>query len=240
MINNIKKEKNRKKKYRDIIKDIIINNKNIIIISLIILALFTLLLSNTKYMNKSLDSLIYFKNHKSPVLIFILISYILTVILHQQGIINIITGYIYGVNPGYYIALIISFFSHITSYIISKNIHNNKKNIDNLSRFKKQLYVFLSKFISGHTSSLYWGSTNIKFIDFAIPTILNLIIVVYIEIYIGSLIANIHNLKKYVSNSTKLLKKYKNIIYISVLLLIIFIILLNKYQRDEQEKIEDI
>lgn len=218
----------------------VINNKVILIISLLIFGLFVILISNKKYIYKLIDSLIYFKNHKSPLIIFMLISYVLTVILHQQGIINIITGYIYGINPGFYIGFIISFFSHITSFIISKYIHETKKNVNNLSRYKKQLYVFLSKFISSHTSTLYWGSTNINYIDFIIPTFLQLIIIVYIEIYIGSLIANIDNLKKYISNSTKLLKKYNNIIYISILVLIISILLLNKYYRDEQEKIENI
>jgi len=181
--------------------------------------------------NKLLKNIKYFSYHKNikNIIIFIFLCISLQVILHWQGITVLLCGYLYGFKNGLILALITTIISSNITYFISRitTSKENKIMIDNKNSLK---YVILSRIFPHHITSIFWGTTDIKYIYFLIGTLISLLFLLPIETYIGTII-NITQLKNKLFNNDHL-----TLILIAIVIIIALYMLYqlkNYYIKDD-------
>jgi len=200
----------------------------LIIISTMIVLYF---LYSKSEQNKLLKNIKYFSYHKNikNIIIFIFLCISLQVILHWQGITVLLCGYLYGFKNGLILALITTIISSNITYFISRitTSKENKIMIDNKNSLK---YVILSRIFPHHITSIFWGTTDIKYIYFLIGTLISLLFLLPIETYIGTII-NITQLKNKLFNNDHL-----TLILIAIVIIIALYMLYqlkNYYIKDD-------
>jgi len=181
--------------------------------------------------NKLLKNIKYYSYHKNikNIIIFIFLCISLQVILHWQGITVLLCGYLYGFKNGLILALITTIISSNITYFISRitTSKENKIMIDNKNSLK---YVILSRIFPHHITSIFWGTTDIKYIYFLIGTLISLLFLLPIETYIGTII-NITQLKNKLFNNDHL-----TLILIAIVIIIALYMLYqlkNYYIKDD-------
>ena len=200
----------------------------LIIISTMIVLYF---LYSKSEQNKLLKNIKYYSYHKNikNIIIFIFLCICLQVILHWQGITVLLCGYLYGFKNGLILALITTIISSNITYFISRitTSKENKIMIDNKNSLK---YVILSRIFPHHITSIFWGTTDIKYIYFLIGTLISLLFLLPIETYIGTII-NITQLKNKLFNNDHL-----TLILIAIVIIIALYMLYqlkNYYIKDD-------
>ena len=210
----------KKTKYKQYIK---------IIMLMIIPLIFTVIIYlNPKLKNKLLKNVNFIKsNNKNTTVIFIIVIILLLVnlLLHWQFISNIIIGYIFGLM-GIPIGLFITIVSSSISYYISRYITDETILLKDEN--KTLIKVIISRILfPHHLTSYFWGSTNISFTTFFIGTLLIMIPITIIEVYMGSLLNNITELKNKMFKSTN----HKYYIILLLILIVIGYIVIKKYKK---------
>lgn len=174
------------------------------------------ILSSKSNQNKILKDITYFQKHKDyiNIIIFIILSIFLQIILHWQGITSIICGYLYGFKYGYVLSLIITLISTNITYFLSK-INTREESTIIINKDDSLKYVILSRILPHHLTSIFWGTTNVKYKYFIIGTLIPLIFLLAVETYIGTII-DFNQLKKKIFGAN----------HITILIIVIIIVLI--------------
>ena len=221
-----------------------------IYIGIIALLIFVYIYENNPYKNKILNKLILEEKiltHKGiiGIIIYILIGILLNVFLFLYMPVNIISGYLFGFMKGSAISYIIVIISAIIGFYVSKHLFKQHlEKIDNkyFNKIKEKLnkndtFSYIKYNIIGrimpipfHVCNYFWGTTDVSLSVFIIGTSIGTIPWMLVEIYVGSVLKNSHNILK---NS-----EYYNYVLI-VLIIGLSSYTLYKYINERKENISN-